>query len=169
MSALCDGRVYIGCRKGTVDFAHLSHPWVYSEQNSERPAVWATISFILSLCQVGLTYGSHVSSQLSNILRLRRACRMRCFSPLGLTCSGCSCSLPLRGLLLMPLVCHLLVGHMTVLVSDLHYPQPQLGNSIFTVGLRTSWHINVDRYYFGENSLPFWHSLFCCTLEHLGL
>lgn len=53
---------------------------------------------------------------------------MRIFSLLGLICLSCSCSLPLRDLLLMHLVCLLLMGNMIILVSDIHY-YPQLGNS----------------------------------------
>lgn len=114
LSVVCDNHIHSDCRKGdhkegTVDFAHLSCQWVYLEQNSRRPPVWKIISCILSLCQVDLTCGRLVRSQFSTLRSWDGASEElqneRCSSPLDLTCSSCSCSLPLRCLLPRHCVC----------------------------------------------------------------
>lgn len=90
MSVVCDSHIDSDCRKGghkegTVDFARLSCPWVYLEQNSKRPPVWKITSCILSLCQVDLTCGRLVRSQFSTILRwsIWRAAEWEMLFPTG--------------------------------------------------------------------------------------
>lgn len=74
----------------------------------KRPAVWKIISCILSPLSgwLGMQQTCQESAlKCLEMEHLKSLKNERCSAPLGLTSSSCSCSLPLRCLLLMHLVC----------------------------------------------------------------